>query len=278
MLGAKIMATPVRIDRIEEALFTILQAQTTADVAWAYGQPTFEQRATNIVDLIMTAPPTGKHQGLAGGLVFQPFTSATYRVTTNTEGDAVQLEINEDITVRVDVQAGQSLEDVRNALVARLSSNPEFDPWTAAPGAAVDELVLTPTEFASVYKVVLLSGVAFVSAVEPDAFAELYEQEMDFTVQLQSFSKHRSLSRGASAISTQLQGLFRVQNTHDLLQKYGIAVVNVGPAVDISAIAGSNWETRASFDVDFAVQMRQTAPVDVIDSHALDKSRHAANC
>jgi hypothetical protein len=65
---------------------------------------------------------------------------------------------------------------------------------------------------------------------------------------------------------SRIESIFETADYVDTLSEYGIGIWNKGIATDISAIAGANWESRVTIDVQMAMRSALVRPVDQIET------------
>lgn len=257
--------SPTRLDKLQEGLYTVLQGRLSpVQVGWAYGQGAFESMPTDLLNLTVSTGPTPFSRKGARGTTFLPYTSITLQVTGSTEGVKTIVTLNE-YDFAYEALLGDTIEIVRDNLLLTLNSNPENDPWTAA-ALDLDKIVITPNAFADVWETSLHGEIQAIEQVVPGTVALKTVGTRTFTINLQAFSKARSPRSGAWRIMDKVLTVFEDPVLNEDLYAYGIAVWDKGTPTDISAIAGANWESRVSVDVDIAMRSVATRSVDHIET------------
>jgi len=258
------LANPIRLDRLQQGLFLALSdALAPATVGWVYGQAAFETVGPELVSLQMANGPSYWTQKHKRGRVILPFDSLTLNVAGSTPDVRDIVRVN-GIDHAVDVVA-QTPEQIRDELVSLLNANPDNDPWSAAAGGSPSELVLTPTSFGSVFSVELVGELAEVSQVASGEAALLTEGTRVYTITVQTFSKQREPRNGAWSLMARVESVFETEEYVEQLESFGVALWDKGIAADISAIAGANWESRVTVDLQVAMRSAQVRPVDQIE-------------
>ena len=186
----------------------------------------------------------------------------TVTITTNTAGEAVRLWLAF-AEIEVIVQAGQSITDVRDALLAVLQQQAEPLVYAAS---GVDAIVITPKGTQVVNVVALLGCTAVDDIVETVSVREVPRK---YLVRVQVYG---GPGDGDDSIDEYVDTLLLSLRTKDVITsftQYGVAVQGVPEtANDVSAISGALQERRAFFDVTFAATsvsyVRDPASVDEV--------------
>lgn len=257
--------SPIRLDRLQRGMFEALSdALSPATVGWSYGQAAFEGVGDELVSLQMASGPSYWTQKHKRGRLILPFDSLTLEVTDATPTTRDIVTVN-GIDHAVDVVA-QTPEQIRDELLALLNADPANDPWSAAAGGSPSELVITPSSFGSVFSVELFGELAEVSQTTSGDAALLTEGTRVFTITIQCFSKSREPRNGAWSLMSRVESVFETEEYVQQLDAYGLGLWDKGIATDISAIAGANWESRVTLDVEVAMRSAQVRPVDQIET------------
>lgn len=258
------ISDPLRLDRLQKGVFSVLEdAMAPADVGWAYGQAAFEQRGADLVNITMSNGPSYWTQKSVRGLPIQPFDDITIDVTAATADVRDVISVN-CIDYFVDVIA-QTPEQIRDEFIVLLNAD-AGDPWAVTPGGNPSELVLTPTSFGDVWSIELTGELAALSQTLSGEIALLTQGTRVFTITIECFSKNRFPRNGAWSLMSKIEGVFEAEEYIQTLDSFGVAVWDKGIATDISAIAGANWESRVTLDVQMAMRSALVRPVDQIET------------
>lgn len=259
---------PLRLDRLQAGVFAVVNGQMAPDatVGWSYGQAAFEQVGPDLIDLQLANGPSFWSQKGKRSSTIAPFDDVTIDVTAATDAVRNIVRVN-GIDHAVDGDGVLDPEGIRDAMVALLNANPtEGDTWSAAPGVSTSELVLTPSSFGSVFSLELVGELAATSQTLSGNAARLTTGTRVWTLTIQCFSKNRTPRNGAWALMSEIEGIFEDDDHIETLNSYGVSVWDKGIAADISAIAGANWESRVTLDVQLAMRSAMVKPVDTIET------------
>lgn len=264
------IASPIRLDRLQEGVFTILgDAVSPAQVGWAYGQGAFESMPGDLVNVTMSSGPTQWARKAKRGSILLPFDTITIEVTQAVIDTRNLIRVN-GIDYFIDTQVAMTVEDIRDTLVVALNSDPDNDPWTAAAGVPVDELVITPNFLGSVFSLELVGDLVGVSQTISGDAVLVTKGTRVFTLGIESFSKSREPRNGAWNLTSKVLAAFEAEDYIETLAGFGVGVWDKGTATDISAIAGANWESRVAVDVQVAMKSVFVRPVDQIETVEID--------
>lgn len=257
---------PLRLDRFSKGIFTVVSdVMTGVSVGWSYGQSAFEQRGPSLVNIQPANGPSYWSQNGRRGRVIVPFDDITLDVTGATSGTRNVIKAN-NIDFFVDGDGVLDEEGIRDAFLTLLNADPTNDPWTAVAGGAPSELVITPNSFGSIFSLELVGELAAISQTLSGEAALLTEGTRVWTMTIECFSKDRTLRGGAWSLMSTIQGIFESEEHIETLNSFGVSVWDKGLATDISAIAGANWETRVTLDVQFAMRSAKVEAVDQIET------------
>lgn len=265
------LGTVLRLDRFQQAIFDALSDSLGSgiDVGWAYGQAAFEQRGADLVNLKMSGGPSQWTRKRKRGRPILPFDDVTLKVTAAVPDTRNTIRVN-DFAFFKDVVSVDSPETVRDALVVLLNADPTNDPWVATPAAAVDELVITPNSFGDIFSLELVGDLAAVSQTLSGNAGLLTRGTRVFDIEIECFSKGREPRNGAWNIMSKVLATFEAEEYIETMRAFGVSVWDKGVATDISAIAGANWESRATIDVQMTMQSVFVRPVEAIETVGID--------
>jgi len=260
------LGNPLRLDRFQRGLMAVVKDAMGpgVSVTWAMGQAVFESLESEIVAISLPNGPGYFNQNHARATTILPFDDITIDVTGATAGTRNIIAIN-CIDYAVDADGVLTDEDIRDAFVTLLNADPD-DPWSAANGPSSTELVITPDSFGAIWSLELLGQLAATGQTVSGDAASLTQGTRVMTAQFQCFSKNRTIRGCAAALMSRIQSIFESPNYTSQLSGWGIGVWDKGPSVDISAIAGANWESRYSMDVQMAMRSAIVEPVDQIET------------
>lgn len=259
----------VRLDRLGKACFDALNGVAT-EVSWKYGEQ--NKRAGSLLTMSIGVGPTPKHRQRARSFSYCPASSVTITVDAVTLDARLTLKLN-DFSYGTDVVGGDTLTTIRDRLLAKI-----VDPTTGelaanltavANGAdAIDLTAVTPGGLRSLFLVGgdLSHGGTAVFSGDLVAFTE---GTRDLTWRLEAFGakgKHEPKD-GAWAIIDQLFDRLEDEDVVETMAALGVGVGSKSSPIDLSALAGANFETRVACEVQLvtrSVAFRQRAHITTV--------------
>jgi hypothetical protein len=92
-------------------------------------------------------------------------------------------------------------------------------------------------------------------------------------IELQAFSRSRYPRSGAASLLFRALQMFRLPSITDLLEQWGVSIWGAPtPVVDLTALAGDQWESRAATQFQIAALAVSAEAVDYIDAATIDLS------
>lgn len=256
--------TPLRLDRVQQALFEVLAEATGVGVHWAYAEVPQESLAADFLALTMIGGPGPVNRKHVRGCVFQPPTLVPLTVGPLVVGSRVVVALN-DFNYFHDVTGLDTVTTVRDDLVAQINDVDNIEPVTAT-AVGVDSLDLVPDLFGSLWNLKIAGPIsAGALTLSPD-FAELVDGTQTMLVNVQAYSKGREPRNGAWSVIQRSIAALQTGDLVERLRRFGVGVWDYTNPIDLSAITGAHWETRASFDVTLAARARWARPTDVVET------------
>lgn len=257
---------PIRLDRVQQALFEVLAEATGVDVQWTYSEVPQESLTQSFVTMSMVGGPGPFIRKQKRGRTLIPIDAVTLTVGPLVDGKRIGIELNDfNYFEDVDTGGGDTPDIVRDRFLAQINDDVNTEPVTAAAGGA-GELDLTP-DF--VGGIVSLSIYGAITAGPPTLNAgavNVVEGAQTMLVNIQAFSKNREPRNGAWAVITQCMAALQTEDLVEKLRRFGVAVWDKTAPIDLSAVAGGHWETRVSFDVTLASRARWVRPVELVET------------
>jgi len=254
----------VRLDRLQTALFQAL-GSVAPDVLWTYGQPPREQISSDLLTLSLTTGPSLNLRRSRRGYVLQPATSVVVRVTAATVGVRNVLRLNGFDYYR-DTIGGDTLTTIRDAMLLDVAAG---EPVVTAAADGADGILLTAPTLGDIRTLQLLGDLGNDAPVFPAAPADsvlVTEGHSLHLVTVQGFSKQREPFNGAWSLCDAALDILQSDAGVELLNRYDLGLLNKGPVVNLSAIAGGNWETRAAFDLTIAMPSVSVEQIQTIET------------
>ncbi len=254
----------VRLDRLQQGLFEAFNG-VAADVVWTYGQVPREQISSDLLALTLTAGPSLGFRRSRRGRVLQPATSVVVRVTGTTAGVRNVIRLN-DFDYFTDTTGVDTLTTIRDRLLAlAIAGEPVILP--TADGA--DGVLLTAPTVGDIRTLQLfgeLGNDAPVFPIPPDDTVLVTEGTASHLVTVQAYSKGQEPTNGAWALCDAALDVLQSDAGVELLGRFGLGLWEKGPVINLSAIAGANWETRAAFDLTIAARSVSVEPIQTIET------------
>ncbi len=249
----------VRLDRLQRGLYEALSGVTDV-VGWGYGQQPRE--AGGLLALrIVSGPALRQHH--ARGSLLLPGESLTLRVTSAVAGTRLVVTLN-DYDYRHDVLGGESVTDIRDDLLAQILLG---EVTVTASSSGADAIDLAAVELGGIRSLALVGeGLTAESVVVSDDAVLVTEGQATFSVEMQAFGRGREPRNGALNIVQSALDLLQSPTKREALNRWGVGLWGLGTPIDISAIAGSDWESRASADFTCSMTSVGTEPVDQIET------------
>jgi len=259
-----VIFTPLRLDRLQRALFSVMSEATGLPVAWDYQEVPMEARGQSFVGLTMTVAPAPVNRMHRRGPTIEPISTVMLTVGPVVVGTRVGIVLN-DFNYFEDVVAGDTDETVRDRLAAQIEDPSNIEPVAATP-VGVDALSLTADFVGAIASLSVYGTVSAGAPVFDTQHVQLVEGTQVGLVTVEAYSKLREPRLGASAIIQQCHAALQSEDLVERLRADGVGIWNYTPPADLSAIAGAHWETRQAFDVNVAARARWARPVDIIET------------
>ena len=259
-----VLFTPLRLDRVQQSLFEVLAEATGVDVHWSYSQVPQEGLTASFVSLTMIGGPGPLLRKQKRGRTLQPISAVTLTVGPLVVGKRIGVVLN-GFNYFHDVIGGDTTTVVRDDFIAQINDVDNIEPVTASTNGA-DALDLVPDFVGGLVELGIYGAIVAGTPTLNAGFVQIIEGAQTMLVNVQAYSKSREPRDGAwSLIQTCLAAL----QTEDLVEKmrrFGVGVWGKTAPIDLSAIAGANWETRSSFDLTLAMKAQWVRPVDVVET------------
>lgn len=254
----------IRLDRMQRGLYEALDG-VAGTVSWAMGEA--PRGEGTLLSLRLTGGPTPGLRKHGREVLLDAATLVDVQVTSAVAGDRAVVELN-DFPYIVDVGGGDTVTDVRDAFVALVT---ELDGDTiAATAASTDRVQLTPNSAGAIRSVTLSGPLGLAAPVTHGDAVAVTEGTSTAVIELQAFSLDRTPRGGAVSILAEAMARLQRPDVLELLQRWGVAIYDLGDVTDLSAIAGSHWESRALAGITIAMRSTAVAPVGFIENVSAD--------
>lgn len=257
---------PLPLHRLQRGLETIMANALGPDVTilWTYGSLPRQVSKPDLLAMQMIAGPSEHNRNARRGVIRKDVTVVTLTVGAPVVvGTLYGLRINR-FDYFHEAAGGEDISDIRDAIVALIVA--EQDPTlvgaaTGNPG----QLTISQTGAGSIYALRTVGPWVVDSVADSGGCVLLTDGTRIMDVSIQAFSKGKSPRDGAWSVSEIAREALVAPDLVDILLAEGVGVWSKGPAADLSAISGDNWESRVSFTARFAMRGTFARPVDVIE-------------
>ncbi len=123
------------------------------------------------------------------------------------------------------------------------------------------DLTITGTELASLVGLRVVADASVDLTTTRGKAVTGYEMS---TVEVQAHSLNRYPSTGAHAVMSKLLASLRLPSTTAILDLRGISLWDVGSIIDLTALSGPTWESRAALDLVFVQRSFIAEPIDAV--------------
>lgn len=258
-------SAPVRLDRLQAGLAALvaLRAPGTAFV-WAPAEyPRATAGASLVAAKILTGPSV---DGAASVRVVSLPTAATWTATAATAGSTVVLRAS-GRAWEYQVQAGDDVTAVRNGMLAAIGANPMVSASFTSSGAA--SIAIVADALGDLYGLEA-AGSATMTATA-STVAEAQVETVASLIELQAYSTELSPRLGASALLSKIRGGLRLGSAQRTLDAYGLSIRDgFGNVVNLDALSGPSWQSRAALQIRIAQLSIAAEPADLIETVRVD--------
>jgi len=238
---------------MQKALFDIFtEGCEPAAVAWSYGEQTFEVFPEEFINLSLTGPSVGI-RAHRQGVPLTPIAQVVVRVATTSELQRLVITVN-GAEYFDDPQPGDTVTTIRDRVLDELIQFESANLVLAADGA--DGISIISGFVGALYSLQLSAGWTFDGLVLSDSCVLLTESTREFVMNVGCFSKQRAPRSGAWDLCARALATLEADDLGDQLDRVGVTLRGRGPTVDLTAVAGAHWESRAAFDVEMYQRSR----------------------
>lgn len=256
--------TPLRIDRVQRAVFEVLSEATGVDVGWAHSEVPHQALTGDFVNLTMIGGPGPTIRKHRRGTPLQPIDTVTLTVGPVVVGRRLGIDLNH-FNYFEDVTTLDTDSTVRDRLLGQVNDVDNLEPVTASTSGA-DGLVLAADHLGGIISLAIYGAITAGTPVLNSDHVMVTEGSESMLVNIQAFSKQREIRLGAPALLQLCIAAFAADDMVEKLRRFGVGVGDSSTPLDLSAVAGAHWEPRSSFDVTLTARARWVRPVDVIET------------
>lgn len=269
------IVAPVRFDRMRRALFAALSDALGAGVTLKWSRDSVQRDLTMPAMVVLS--PMGGLAGEAersGGRIALSPDSVSYTLDSVAVGERHSLYLN-DYAYRHDVAALETIEDVRDALLAQISAD-AASPYTAV-AVGTDEIVVTATPAGSIWETHAMPASRWTVVQGVTQAVIVTQRQVTQRISIGCYSKSTTAEGGALSLAAIVRAALRMHAYQEDLDNAGVSLMARSPVVDLSAIAGAAWETRCSFDLDVGLAAVTSELVDTIEDVTITTTYEGAD-
>lgn len=252
---------PVNLRFLQAGLLAWLRAQIPGvNVLWDRSE---RPRTTTTDPVVLCRVVSGPTVGREGSTVTSRLLPERVVVrVTGTTGVAVVAEAS---GRRWDygIQDGDTLEDIRDGLMSRMTAEPTIPATITARGT--DGVEVEGYELGDLWNLSVRGPLAV--EVEEASTAEVEAGDVGFVVEVEALSSQRYFRGGAHQALTHIQGSLRKSAGDYLLDAYGVSLSELtGTGItDLSGLSGSKYETRAVLRFGASMRSVDASPAILIE-------------
>ena len=259
------LPTPIRFDRLQRGLFsTLSDALAPTRVSWAYTEQSFETVPDEgLVSLTVSGGPRPVSRQHERGTLLNPISDVVLTVSSVVLGARYSIRLN-CFDYATEATATDTVETIRDRLSGLVNADTIDD--VTATNIGADSIDLVAGSPGAIVSLQIFGPIAAGTPnIDPQSvLVTSGGQEMSITCE--AFSKGREPRFGALTLASRAMAALQTFDYVQTLLSFGVAIRSKGPIIDLSAIAGGHWETRASFDFVAAMAATWVRPVDRIET------------
>ena len=247
----------VRYDRLQAGLPAYVNAIAGVEPTWG-GHVPREILASTMVTLALLSGPRSASGGSPSVMSATLPITATATVTAATVGSSAILRAS-GRRYEYRAESGDDVEAVRDGLLAAIDASPGSLVSASFDAAGADEIAIEATSLGDLYNVAA-SGLLEI-AVDTAQACQVQTDNIEHTVRLQVWSTSPHPRSGASATLARIMGGSWLDAPLRTLDAYGLGV-RFGNPINLDALAGPRWESRAACDLAVTQLSVMAAPTD----------------
>jgi hypothetical protein len=211
----------------------------------------------------MVAGPGITNTGGKRGTTLNPITTVDITVDSAAADIRSGIVLN-DYDYATDSVGGDTVDTIAERLVALVNGD---DLETATATDLTGGVLQLGEDFLGGIRSLSIYGSLSASNVVRSADNVLVtEGTQTMLVNVQAYSTGRSPRSGAWGVIQQCLAAFQTEDMVETLRAQGVGIGNKTQPIDLSAIAGANWESRVSADITLTARAAWVRPVDIIET------------
>lgn len=256
--------SPMRLDRLQRSLKEGLEDATGTSAHWDYSRPSQGTLPATFVLLSMTSGPGPWVRKHRRGKTIQPIDEVDLMIGPFVDMSRVGVVLN-GFDYHSDGDPAISVNVVRNDIMGQINDSSNIEPVTAsAPMAGA--LRLTADFVGAIQTLSIYGPITVTSKTLNAGHVQVTEGTQTMLVNIQAFSKEREPRLGAWATIQQCLAAIQSEDIVEDMRANGVGIWTVADPIDLSAIAGAGWETRAGFDLMLAAKASWIRSIDTIET------------
>ena len=258
--------SPVRIDRLQAGLVAWVQSvHPGTTVVWAQSGFPRDTDTGLVFTLRVLAPPSEDPIGGGSRSTRLMPTRVTVQIEGATVGESVKLSVS-GRSWEYEIEAGDDVEAVRDGLLAAIEAPTMVSAAFTAVGS--DSIQIDATAVGDLHSVWSRGSADGLidHTVDATTLCEVASADVRTYVEVQAWSYQLAPRLGAPAALSRLMQTRRLTTAVSTLGAYGLAVVGGPPApIDLSALSGPAWQSRASISFYVSQLALYAEPVESIE-------------
>jgi hypothetical protein len=247
---------------MQEALVSVIKEALGSGqlVYWAYQE--FPRDSGDIVRLQLVSPPAHDQSFVDERITTELPQTATVTISSATIGRRYWIELNGYLYTYDAVST--SVDAVKSALIAAIEADAE-ERATASDGG-VGIVDLTEDIPGGIFSLSVGPAAQVAKANGAKVPVQVITGERVMTVSVGCFSHSREMITSAFAMSARIRSALDLQSSREFLANANASITNVSTSVDLSAIAGADYETRDQFSITMRMRAVITEEIGIIET------------
>lgn len=239
----------------------IKEAIPGVDVSWT-GQGTQRDAANLVTIQQLTGPSPGDGVQVSHRRTDELPDDATLTISAATEGAIYWTMINGREVYTAGV-LGDTVTTIRDRLLGLLNAEAGV-PLVTATSSGADSILLTPTDPGGLW-IMRVAGSITVAVGTLDTYAvtDIYRR-MTWTIQ--AYTRDTSPRNSAHELLHRILTALEDPDSLQLVLSSGVSIESKSAVADLTALAGSTWESRASMDLSLRMRGIAIRPISSIDT------------
>lgn len=256
----------VKADRLKRVVSAWVSTFTNADAfVWAPSNYPRRSLGDSVITARLVRGPTDRAPSI--GYVVEP-TRLRWSVSGAVEDDRVGLALT-GIRWAYDVQNGDTDTDVRDAVLALVQADSRLLPDVTITTDGADGIDFDASGTLGRLWSRRAIGSAASWTVTTSEHAEVQTAISLSTIELQAYVAGQGME--AAELLTELLGSLNLSEAVQIRSDFGVSLLDApGDVVDLTTIAGADWESRASARLLLAARSYKAVPTEIVESATVE--------